>query len=412
MRSGRVGKRKQRTARKPTAPMLEGLWVHHHAQWRVPVQVVHQWREADATDPRLLEYRVQGAWWDTLADAGITLLVTREYEHLVMAMTVTSSGPRLSYLPLPHPSGLVVDRPHQVVHIASTRNPNQLYELRPATGALERLDLPSMPDKSRPLVPVRSQYLPGCLYLHDLALIGNRLHGNAVGHNAVVGLDESGHYERVWWPRCIGRTGHPVFGWNLLQLNSIAAGKDLRSSFFSASTDSPSSRRPGHHNFPVDRRGVIFSGRTREPIVRGLTRPHSARLHEGRLWVANSGYGELGMVEKGLFNPVGRLPSWTRGLCFCGHVAFVGASRVIPRFRHYAPGLQVGDAECGVHALDTRTGRWIGSLSWPYGSQIFAIDWMPSADSLGFLFSLGARGSARRENGFYYTFKTGQGSNG
>ena len=328
-----------------------------------------------------------------------------------MAVAATSSGPLVSYLPLPHPSGLVVDRSRRVVHVASTRNPNQLYELRPASGALERLDLRAAPCKGRPLVPVRSRFLPGCLYLHDLALIGKELHGNAVGHNAVVRLAEDGQYRRVWWPRCIERAGRPVFGWNQLQLNSIAAGKDLGGSFFSASTDSPSSRRPGHRNFPVDGRGVIFSGRTREPIVRGLTRPHSARLHKGRLWVANSGYGEVGVVEDERFSPVARLDSWTRGLCFCGGVTFVGASRVIPRFRCYAPGLRANADECGVYALDTRTGRWLGSLSWPYGSQIFALDWMPRADTLGFLFRVGGRRSARRENGFFYTFKTGTGSN-
>jgi uncharacterized protein (TIGR03032 family) len=400
---------KQTTARKPGASVLEGLWGHHHAQWRAPIQVVHQWREADATDPRLLAYRVKGAWWETLAEAGITLLVTREYEHLVMAMTATRSGPRISYLPLPHPSGVVVDRARKRVHVASTRNPNQLFELRPASGALKRLDVPTAADESRPLVPVRSRYLPGCLYLHDLALVGNELHGNAVGHNAVVRFDEDGQYDRVWWPQCIEQSGRPTFGWNQLQLNSIAAGKDLKSSFFSASTDSPSSRRPGHHNFPVDGRGVIFSGRTREAIVRGLTRPHSARLHQARLWVANSGYGELGVAEGGSFNAVARLPSWTRGLCFCGRIGFVGASRVIPRFQHYAPGLRAEAAECGVHALDTKTGQWLGSLSWPYGSQIFGLDWMPAADSLGFLFRVGAKRSPRRENGFFYTFKTGHG---
>ena len=148
---------------------LEALWAHHHAQWRNPAQIVSQWREAERTDPKLLEYRVRGGWWDALAETKATLLITREYEHLVMAVTTSKAGPRLSYLPLPHPSGLVVDRARHVVHIASTRNPNQLYELRPASGTLERLDVEATPCQGHPLVTVRSYFFPGCLYLHDLA---------------------------------------------------------------------------------------------------------------------------------------------------------------------------------------------------------------------------------------------------
>src|SRR5262249_55445714 len=58
----------------------------HHAEGRQPAQVASQWREAASVDRRLLRYTVHGAWWETLAASGITLLITREYEHLVMAV--------------------------------------------------------------------------------------------------------------------------------------------------------------------------------------------------------------------------------------------------------------------------------------------------------------------------------------
>ena len=109
--------------------------------------------------------------------------------------------------------------------------------------------------------------------------------------------------------------------------------------------------RPGDPSFPVDRRGVIFSGVSREAIARGLTRPHSARLWENRIWVDNSGYGEVGFIEGEKFRAVSRLAGWTRGLCFVRDVMFVGTSRVLPRFRQYAPGLDVDEGRCGIHAL-------------------------------------------------------------
>ncbi|MBN3876279.1 MULTISPECIES: hypothetical protein [unclassified Nostoc] len=52
----------------------------------------------------------------------------------------------------------------------------------------------------RPLVPVRSCFFPGCLYIHDLALIGGALYANTVGENVVVRLDDDGCSHRVWWP--------------------------------------------------------------------------------------------------------------------------------------------------------------------------------------------------------------------
>jgi uncharacterized protein (TIGR03032 family) len=372
---------------------LDDLWSRHTAEWRDPAQIASRWREASDVDPRLLRFRTTGRWWPTLFQHGITLLVTREYEHLVLAMRATEEGPSITYLPMPHPSGLVVDRKRRVVHVASTRNPNQIYALEPVTGAGER-----------PLIPLHSDFLPGSLYLHDLALIGGTLHANAVGQNAVVRVHGGGRVERVWWPRCIETPDGPLFGPNHLQLNSIAAGDDLESSFFSASTDVVSARRPGHRNFPVDRRGVIFSGATREVVARGLTRPHSARLHRGRLWVDDSGYGEVGVIEDGRFVSVARLPGWTRGLCIRENIAFVGTSRVIPRFRQYAPGLEVDRAVCGVHAVETKTGRILGSLVWPCGNQIFALDWLPAAEATGLPFAPG-RKAAERAKMLFYSFE-------
>lgn len=389
-----------------TPSHLDDLWARHHAEWRDSAQIVSQWREAQETDPRLLHWNVQGRWWEILAACGITLLVTREYEHLLIAMHAAEGKPSISYMPLPHPSGLAIDRQQNIVHVASTRNPNQVYDLAPVVDTLERLDVRADPPADRPLVPVRSRFYPGCLYMHDLALIGGNLYANAVGHNAVVRLHDDGRYERVWWPRCIETDYGPVFGQNYLQLNSIAAGDDLDGSSFSASTDRMSARRPGHKNFPVKQRGVIFSGATREPVVRGLTRPHSARLHQGCVWVDNSGYGEVGFADGGGgFVVAARLPGWTRGLCFHGHYAFVGTSRVIPRFRQYAPGLAVDTSVCGVHAVNLESGQVEGGVLWPNGNQIFAVDWAESQAITGFPFAAGRPRTKQRDKTFFYTFQ-------
>lgn len=399
---------------------LAALWARHSAQWRDTAQVASQWREASETDPRLLEWSSSPGWWDLLAELELTLLVTREYEHLVMALSAPAGRPRLTFFPLPHPSGLTVDRINRKVYVASTRNPNQVFLFKPARGSLERLDVKTKPRSDAPLVPVASTSYPGSLYIHDLALIGRQLCASAVGHNAVVRLGAEGCFERVWWPRCVERSGEPVYGQNYIQLNSIAAGETLADSFYSASSTQLARLRPGHLNYPVKGRGVIFSGRTREPVCTGLTRPHSARLggtvdepaargsarrtaKARRLWVANSGYGEVGYVSDGRLEVVARLPGWTRGLCVIGDVAFTATSRVIPKYERYAPGLDIATSRCAVHAISLATGKVLGSLEWPQGNQVFAIDWIGASDSQGFCFAAGPRGR-KQDTVFFYSY--------
>lgn len=394
-------------------PETESAWEAHQGEWRDPAQIASQWREANRVDPAVFRAQASGSWWDIIDELGICLVVTREYEHLVVALTVAAGRSRTTFLPIPHPSGLAVDRERNRMYLASTRNPNQVLTFAPAPRGLNRRDVHGADFSARPLLPLESSFYPGSAYLHDVALIGGVLHGNAVGHNAVVRLDRAGVVEPVWWPSCVDVGGGVESRWNLIQLNSIAAGRDLESSFFTASTDRVSTRRPGQVNFAVDRRGVVFSGETREAVARGLTRPHSARLNDGVLWVDDSGYGTVGVVADGAYSAITALPGWTRGLCFCGRIAFVGTSRVIPRFRAYAPGLDVQSSRCAVHAIDLQTGNVLGSLRWPKGNQIFAIDWLPREVTAGFPFAGGRRPTARERTVFYtFTLDDGVGGGG
>lgn len=375
----------------------------HSGEWRDPRQIVALWRSASSIDPALLKQRASGRWWEILDSLNITLFVTREYEHLAMAFSCVDGRPLTTYLPIPHPSGIACGPDGCSMALASTRNPNQLVHLRAAANPLERRDSKSPDLSARPMLPGRSYFYPGALYLHDLAYVRGKLHGNTVGLNAVSRFEEDGSYEPVWWPRSIEKRGVPDFSRNYLQLNSIAAGRSLQSSYFTSSAERPGRRRPGHLDFPVDGRGVVFSGATRAPVAFGLTRPHSARFHRDRIWVDNSGYGELAVVDGGRCECVVKLPGWTRGLSFCNDLAFVGTSRVLPRFRGYAPGVESERSVCGIHAIDLKRAQVIGSIVWPQGDQIFAIDWLPRRATSGFPFVAG-RPSDAKERELFYAF--------
>ncbi len=372
------------------------------AAWRDPSEVVTGW--PSEVDPGLLRRRVRGPFWDLLDELGVTLLVSREYEHLVLALSGAGGRGAITHLVVPHPSGIAFDPADGVVHLASTRNPNQVIELAPVDG-------PGPTGAAAgTLIPMRARTLPGRLYVHDLAVVGGHLRTNAVGENSVGRLRPEG-YAREWWPACLDDR-EDAFTTNHLQLNSIAAGRTLATSFFTASTATPGRHRPGHRDFPVDGRGVVLSGRTREPLAEGLTRPHSARLDEHRsLFVANSGYGELVEVStrRGDHVRVARLPGWTRGLALRSGIAFVGTSRVLPRFRQYAPGLEPDACVCGIHAVNLHTGRVIASIVWPEGDQLFAVEALPASFSSGLPAGPG-RGAARQRALFYDFVPKGPGT--
>ncbi len=375
--------------------------------WRDPRDVLVLRPDSGAIQRDAFGCRVTGRFWELLEELQVTLLVTREYEHALLAMTATGGTPHVTALGLPHPSGVAVDRSRDRVHVACTRNPNQILEMRPCRGALVRDDAAAPALEDAPLMPYRTTFYTGCSYLHDLALIDGELHGNAVGHNAVVRLESDGGSEIVWWPRSIDAPEGALFGRNHIQLNSIAAGRDLASSYFSASSATVLRQRPGDADFPVDGTGVLFAGDTREPVCEGLTRPHSARLHRERIWLGNSGYGELGIVENGRLDVVARLPGWTRGLCFAGGYAFVGTSRVIPRFIQYAPGLEAHACVCSVQAVNTDDGKVAASIEWPQGNQIFAVDWISSGVTRGLPFRAKTElTSAELRSDLFYSYRS------
>src|SRR5262249_58151377 len=78
------------------------------------------------------------------------------------------------------------------------------------------------------------------------------------------------------------------------------------------------------------RGGCLIDVESNEIIARGLSMPHSPRWYDGRLWILESGAGNLSLVDlaTGKLETVAQLPGFTRGLDFYGPLAFVGLSKV------------------------------------------------------------------------------------
>lgn len=339
---------------------------------RNPLQIISNDVKDLGITNQSLKFKASEKFNYILEKLNISLLVSREYENMIIALNAVNNEIKQSFFPIAHPSGMVYNNNENSLFIASTRNPNQLIEFKNNSSFLNRLEDKTKINDDNFLFPVRSKNYPGSYYFHDLEIINNQLYANSVGQNAIIKIDlNSNKHEDIYWkPNSINKNNINA---NYLQLNSIAAGDSFLDSYFSASVDKPTKLRPGHKRFKVDKQGVIFSAKTGEVIAKGLTRPHSARIHNNKLWVLNSGYGELGYIENQQFISVRKFSSWTRGLYFNDNYAFVGLSKVLPKFTSYAPGLNIKTAGCGIEIINMENYKTEAKIEFPNGNQIFQI---------------------------------------
>jgi len=110
--------------------------------------------------------------------------------------------------------------------------------------------------------------------------------------------------------------------------------------------------------------GLVMDVRTDEVICSGLSMPHSPRWWMGKLWLLNSGSGELGHVDfdTGKFVPACFLAGYARGLAFTGDYALVGLSTA--RNRSFS-GLALdetlaeksAEARCGIAVVHLPSGE-------------------------------------------------------
>ncbi|MBJ7898682.1 MAG: TIGR03032 family protein [Cyanobacteria bacterium RI_101] len=110
-----------------------------------------------------------------------------------------------------------------------------------------------------------------------------------------------------------------------------------------------------------DKGGCIVDIKSNEIVATGFSMPHSPRWYQDRLWLTNSGTGELGYVDlaNGQFTSVVFAPGFLRGLCFVGDYAIVGSSK--PRHGDIYSGLGLDDI-LSKHGEDPRLGLFIVNL--------------------------------------------------
>ena len=104
----------------------------------------------------------------------------------------------------------------------------------------------------------------------------------------------------------------------------------------------------------------MSSGQT---IARGMSMPHSPRFRDGRLFLLESGTGQLLTIDPatGQRDPIAEVPGFARGLALCGQgkYAFIGLSKI--RATSAMDGVPLAarrdELKCGVAVVDLAAPR-------------------------------------------------------
>ena len=220
----------------------------------------------------------------------------------------------------------------------------------------------------------RATYHTGDLHTHDVAIIGDEIWLAATRFSCLAKLSYDFSFLPVWKPRFIS----DLVPEDRCHLNGIAVC-DGRPRYVTAlgTTDAAGGWRENKASG-----GVLIDLQSDEIVMGGLAMPHSPRWHDGRLWLLNSGAGELLLVDpqSGRAEVVCRMPGYLRGLCFCGPYALVGLSKI--RERHIFGGLPVQQRgeklRCGVAVVDVRNGRQLGFFEFTGGcEELYDVEFLP-----------------------------------
>jgi uncharacterized protein (TIGR03032 family) len=178
-------------------------------------------------------------------------------------------------------------------------------------------------------------------------------------------------FEPRWRPSFIDR----LLPGDCCHLNGLAT-RDGRVRYVTAlgETSEPGGWRANKRNG-----GVVIDVESNEVVARGLSMPHSPRWHDGRLFLLESGDGSIGTVDlaTGRYEPIARLPGFTRGLSFIGRLAFVGLSQV--RESAVFSGIplveRLEERTCGVWVVNVESGETVAFVRFEDAVQeIFAVD--------------------------------------
>jgi uncharacterized protein (TIGR03032 family) len=313
-----------------------------------------------------VHYEHTGNLAAVLGQLGVSLLVSTYQAGKVLVVGVHQGAVIFSFYNFEQAMGLAVSQ--QTVAVGTRR---QVWLLHSAPHIAPRVEPPGKYDAC---YLTRSALFTGTIHVHELAWSGAELWAVNTLFSCLCTLNDEFSFVSRWQPPFISGLAAE----DRCHLNGLAleAGRP-RYVTAMAEVDTPGGWRPtkAHSGCLID----VPSGAV---VARGFAMPHSPRLHDGRLWVLDSGHGRLSVVDvaAGRAESVVHLQGYTRGLAFHGPYAFIGLSKI--RETSVFGGIPIAEhrekLRCGVEVVDVRSGHVVAGLQFHSGvDEIFDVKVLP-----------------------------------
>ena len=291
-----------------------------------------------------------------------SILVTTFQAGRVILLRPQGDVLNTHFLALHRPMGLAAD--HERIFVGAH---SSVHEYRNVPALASRLDPPGANDA---VYLLRNIHVTGHVDIHEMAFSGAECWYVNTLFSCLCTLDNEHSFVPRWRPRFV--SGYAPE--DRCHLNGLAMG-DGQPRYLTALGES--NVREGWR--PNKRTGgIVIDYASSEIVARGLSMPHSPRLHRGRLWVLESGRGALSTVDTltGRVETVAQVPGFTRGLDFVGPIAFIGLSqlRASNPFTDIPLTDDNPDRASGVWAVNIETGATVAFLRFSASvEEIFAV---------------------------------------
>ena len=285
-----------------------------------------------------------------LQQLSASLLVTTYQANKLLVVRAAGGGLSTLVRTFDQPMGLALSGRRLAL---GTRN--QIWFLRDAPDIAPRIEPAGLHDAC--YLP-RTCHVTGDIRCHEIAWAGDELWIVNTRFSCLCTLDPAYSFVPRWRPSFITALAAE----DRCHLNGLVMENDQpRYVTALGETDTQGGWRPNKAQG-----GCVIDVPSGEIVARGLSMPHSPRLHEGRLWVLESGTGRLLLVDAatGRRETVVEVPGFGRGMAFAGDYAFIGLSKIreTSTFGGLSIAERLSELKCGVAVVDLRGGEVVGML--------------------------------------------------